>query len=162
MQIVRDSLAMDSKGTPEGLGALTVRWLDRGYNHGDFDGLESIFKPKIRGILNGMSFCVTFQELKNMTAAWRAAFPDIQCAFLAQLVDQNRVFDYTFFTGTHTGASFGGIPPSGRPFRFHQMTLATFEDGCLARIDEVFDFRTFERQLGGRVNFAVEWTQSQS
>lgn len=82
-------------------------------------------------------------------STWFAAFPDLTVEVKHQVAEGDLVADHIVFGGTHSGASFNGIEPSGAAFSFTQTTIARIEDGKIAEIWEDFDWRGLMRQLGG-------------
>ncbi|HZS29658.1 MAG TPA: ester cyclase [Gaiellaceae bacterium] len=80
---------------------------------------------------------------------WLAAFPDLSCAVLLQIAEGDLVADHVTFSGTHTGAPFHGIEPSGAAFTFTQTTISRIEDGRVAEVWEDFDWRGLVQQLRG-------------
>jgi predicted ester cyclase len=81
--------------------------------------------------------------------SWVAAFPDLFAEVRVSAAEGDLVADHATFRGTHSGAPFQGIEPSGAPFTFTQTTICRIEGGKIAEIWEDWDGRGLFRQLAG-------------
>jgi predicted ester cyclase len=80
---------------------------------------------------------------------WHAAFPDLFAEVHLSVAEGDLVADHATFRGTHSGAPFQGVEPSGAPFSFTQMTICRIEDGKIAEIWEEWDWRGLWNAIAG-------------
>src|SRR5262245_57505289 len=62
---------------------------------------------------------------KQLIAAFRAAFPDLQMTIDDILADGDKVVTRSTMRGTHQG-EFMGIPPTGKPFTMGAIDIVRF------------------------------------
>lgn len=72
------------------------------------------------------------EGLVAMLAGLQAAFPDFFLTEHATVAEGDLVASRWTAGGTHTGAPFAGLPPSGRSFRIEGMSMYRVEDGRIA------------------------------
>jgi steroid delta-isomerase-like uncharacterized protein len=77
-----------------------------------------------------------------------AAVPDLHMRVVALAEHGDDVFVHWHMTGTHTGAPFEGIEPTGRALAIDGMDHFVIRDGTIATNFVVFDQMQFARQLG--------------
>lgn len=80
--------------------------------------------------------------------AARAAFPDLHVEVVQTAEQGESVFMRSEITGTHTGARYAGLLPTGRAIRVPAIDHFTIRDGRMASNFVVFDQLEFGRQLG--------------
>jgi predicted ester cyclase len=80
--------------------------------------------------------------------AVHAAFPDLRIEVLDTAEEGESVFMRSQISGTHTGAPFAGLQPTGRPVRIDAIDHFTIRDGRMASNFVVFDQLELGRQLG--------------
>ncbi|HEX8207235.1 MAG TPA: ester cyclase [Solirubrobacteraceae bacterium] len=80
--------------------------------------------------------------------AVHAALPDLHIDVLHTAEEGESVFMRSEITGTHTGAPFAGLLPTGKPIRIAAIDHFTIRDGKMASNFVVFDQMEFGRQLG--------------
>jgi steroid delta-isomerase-like uncharacterized protein len=93
----------------------------------------------------------TIHGAEGMTAYFKglfAALPDLRMRVDALAEDGDDVFVHWHMTGTHTGAPFEGIAPTGRALAIDGMDHFVIRDGTIATNFVVFDQMQFARQLG--------------
>jgi steroid delta-isomerase-like uncharacterized protein len=77
-----------------------------------------------------------------------AALPDFRMEILATAENGETVFLHWRATGTHTGAKFQGIAPTGKAVQIDGMDHFVVHDGKVVTNFVVFDQMDFGRQLG--------------
>ncbi|MGH2944558.1 MAG: ester cyclase [Solirubrobacteraceae bacterium] len=77
-----------------------------------------------------------------------AAVPDLHLKIVATAESGEDVFVHWHLTGTHTGAPFEGIEPTGRALAVDGMDHFVVRDGKIATNFVVFDQMQFARQVG--------------
>lgn len=92
--------------------------------------------------------CHGKDELAGYFEAVFAAMPDYAMRVHAVAEDGETVFVRWEATGTHTGAAFQGINPTGKTVRLDGMDQFTIRDGAVASNFVVFDQMDVGRQLG--------------
>jgi steroid delta-isomerase-like uncharacterized protein len=125
--------------------AAVRRMFDEVINKGDVDLVDELFAPEFmteapQGPLDREGF-------KHYVLAWRAGFPDVNCAVDDLVEEDDRVAWRVRATGTHTG-DFMGIPPTGNRVDFDSLNIAWFEDGRAQRHIVVMDTLKLMTQLG--------------
>ena len=128
--------------------ALTRRLWEEAWRDHRVDVGEEIFTPDIRLHVMGR----TVEGLDDMRAAlerWVASFPDLSAVVDLQAAEGDLVADRCTFSGTHGGAPFREIEPSGAAVSFTQTTFCRIDGDRIAEIWEDVDFAGFMHQLGG-------------
>ncbi len=77
-----------------------------------------------------------------------AAIPDARPTINMMAAEGDLVFVYSTYTGTHTGAGFLDLPPSGNKVRYDVVDMFRLRDGKLCEHWDVADTKTIFTQLG--------------
>lgn len=88
-----------------------------------------------------------FEDLEQLIAHWRSAFPDFRMELEDLVAEGDVVAARVRYSGTHRGEWFG-IPATGRPVDVEEMMFFRFEAGRLVEAWEVDDQLTMRTQLG--------------
>lgn len=86
-------------------------------------------------------------QIRNLYAAWFAAFPDSKITTDEVTIDGSRVAELSTMSGTDTGG-FLGLPPTRKPFRLRSAWLYTLHDGQFVRVQPIYDFTGMLVQIG--------------
>ncbi len=87
--------------------------------------------------------------IRRRTADVMAAFPDFRLERLVLLIDGDMNSDRWRATGTHDGAAFMGIEPSGRAIDVEGASFSWFDaDGLVVKDVHHWDVPTLLTQLG--------------
>ena len=78
----------------------------------------------------------------------RAAFPDIHWEVHDQIAEGDKVVNRFTISGSHTGAEFMGIPPSGKRIEIKGIGIDRLVDGIVVQGWDVADTHEMLRQLG--------------
>lgn len=87
------------------------------------------------------------EALRSHFPAFKAAFPDIKAEIQQQIVDGDRVATHWIFSGTHQG-TFYGIPATGKPVRFQNVSIARVKDGRVVAYNSETGWLTMLTQIG--------------
>lgn len=86
-------------------------------------------------------------EVKAFVAAYRRAFPGSNSTVEDQIAEGDKVVTRWCARGTHRG-QLGPIPPTGREYEMHGVTIERIADGRIAEIWVARDELGLLRQLG--------------
>ena len=111
--------------------------------------IDEIMTPDVVLRVWGQALAGRDEMRSRVEGVWLAAFPDLSCEVLVSAAEGDLVADHAAFRGTHSGAPFQGLEPSGASFSFTQTTICRIEDGKIAEIWEDWDARGLFRQLAG-------------
>lgn len=92
--------------------------------------------------------CHGADEMARYFEVLFAAVPDVHMNVLAVGESGADVFAHWHLTGTHSGAPFEGIEPTGRAVAIDGMDHFVLRDGSVATNFVVFDQMQFARQIG--------------
>jgi predicted ester cyclase len=127
--------------------ALTRRMWEEAWGGHRVDVGDEVFTADIR--LHVMGRTVEGMEMMRETfERWMSSFPDLSATVDLQAAEGDLVCDRVTLSGTHSGAPFHGIAPSGAEFSFTQTTFCRIDGERIAEIWEDVDWVGFVRQLG--------------
>lgn len=84
---------------------------------------------------------------KSFFGAWFSTIADFNYTLKKIIADEDHVWLYGTYTGTHTG-NFLGIPATGKEYQFDAVDIFRIEDGKLAEHWDVLDVYSLFKQLG--------------
>jgi len=87
------------------------------------------------------------ESMKQSTAAWRRAFPNVHCTVDDILAEGDRVAYRWTIRGTHQGG-FMGATSAGQQVTLSGMTFFRFADGQIVETWDMGDMLTLRQQLG--------------
>lgn len=90
----------------------------------------------------------TLDQLKRGIPVYFAAFPDLKFAIEDMVAEGDKVAYRVTITGTHTGAPFRGLAPSGKKILMQNTSIKRIANGKLAESWGTLDALTMMRQLG--------------
>ncbi len=135
--------------------ALIMLIFDEALNGGNLDLIDKYFtfepfeddpsRPSAWPMRTGPE---AIRDAKQQLADLRAAFPDIRWEVHEQIAEGDRVVNRFTVTGTHTGAEFMGIPPSGKRFEMKGLGIDRVVDGVVRQGWDVADTHGLLQQLG--------------
>lgn len=130
--------------------AVFARFDDRAAFFADPEGTW-IDRPHYRIVPQGLEMH-TREEVLAWFGAMFDAVPDLRMAVedvvVAGAPGRERITVRWHVTGTHSGAPWMGIEPSGRAIELRGMDLIDVEDGRVAGNCVYFDLLAFSRQVG--------------
>jgi predicted ester cyclase len=131
--------------TSETIDRITYALIERGFNQGDFDGLEAVIAPDMIEHQDGATSGI--EGVKALITELRTSFPDLHL----DLQDRVTSGDMTWFrfrsTGTNTGPLWGR-PPTGRPIDITVMDVVRVVDGRMVEHWGVADRLAVLKQTG--------------
>ncbi len=116
------------------------------FGKGKLEVLDEICDPGLRSH-DPFSGDSDLRELKESVTMYRTAFPDFNCAVLAQYLDGDTCITQWRATGTHRKA-FMGIEPTGARSSVEGITIDRYRGGKLVESWSQWDGLTLLRQLG--------------
>jgi steroid delta-isomerase-like uncharacterized protein len=87
-------------------------------------------------------------EVRAYFAAAFAALPDFHIQAERIAGDEEIVFVRWHLTGTHSGAAWMGIEPTGKRLELDGMDCFTIRDGLVVHNHVIYDTASFARQIG--------------
>jgi predicted ester cyclase len=127
--------------------ALVARFLDEVYNRGNLDVADELVADDYTSH-NRLEIEVMGPEgIKATARAQRAAFPDQESILDALIAEGDLVVVRGRDRGTHTGAPFAGIEPTGRSFEITWIDIFRVEGGKLREAWLEIDTAAFRAQL---------------
>jgi steroid delta-isomerase-like uncharacterized protein len=140
---------MTTLTTPPSTGSNVelVRWAFDRVNAHDVASLRPFWTAETVEHFNDVT-CRGTDEISAYFEATFAAVPDFRIDPVSVVGDGEDVFVHWRMTGTHTGAPFRGIAPSGRRLDFAGIDHFVIRDGKIVSNTVVFDQLTFARQVG--------------
>ena len=131
--------------TRETVDRITYALIERGFNHGDFDGLAAVVAPDMIEHQEGATSGI--EGLKALITELRTSFPDLHL----ELQDSATSGDTSWFrfrsTGTNTGPLWGR-PPTGLPIDITVMDVVRIVDGRMVEHWGVADRLAVLKQVG--------------
>ncbi len=92
--------------------------------------------------------CVGADAIAAYFAEAFAALPDFHMEMVRLIAEGDDVFVHWHLTGTHSGAPFQGIAPTGRRVALDGMDHFVLRDGVVVSNFVVYDQMQFARQIG--------------
>ena len=126
------------------------RWFEEVWNKGREGAIDEMMSPHSIG--HGLTH-PEGREVDGMTAfrsfhkSFRSAFPDLHINVEEAIIDGDRTAARCLVTGTHTGEALAGKAATGKPIKFHGMTMFRVKDGKIVESWNNFDFTTMYKQL---------------
>ena len=109
--------------------------------------VRSVFQTIFSGDFAPFDSHPGLAALKQHFPPMLVAFPDFHAELKQQIVDGDRVGTHWVFRGTHLG-EFQGIPPTGRPVEFQNLSISRVIDGRIVNYNSEIGFLTVLRQIG--------------
>ncbi len=123
------------------------RYLEEGWNGGNFAVLEEIVAPDFKDHANPPGFPSGLDGLKAVFTTLRTAFPDLKATIDDVTADGDKVWARTMQQGTHTGQLMG-MAPTGRRMTMANIGIYRFSDGKMVEHWAVSDQLGMMQQLG--------------
>lgn len=135
--------------TPEEAKAVVRRWNEEAWSGGNYDLAYEIISPDmtVHGA-GGQKVGMGPDALIELIRTWRNAFPDGYMTIEDLIVEGDLVGVRNSWHGTHTGADFYGIPPSGNRVDVTSIGLDRVVDGKVVEGWGEMDMVGMMQQLG--------------
>jgi len=99
------------------------------------------------GVYTSGGEVLSYAEYKAGYVEVIASFPDIWETLSLLVADNNRVVQKITYTGTFTGAPYGGVQANGKPIKFTATYIQTVINGWIVAEDEEIDSLTLYNQI---------------
>ena len=135
--------------------AIIMRIFEEALNQGNLDLIDEFFtfepfedNPSAPSAWHLKSGKEAIEAAKQELIDLRAAFPDIHWEVHDQIAEGDNVVNRVTMTGTHTGAAFMGIPPSGKRIEVKEIGIDRLANGIVVQGWSVMDTYALLQQLG--------------
>lgn len=118
------------------------------WNQNNFARLESQCAPEFVLHFRGEHITFDMNRLRALVDNWRKAFPDIRCVVEDLIGEDDRVAVRLSFSGTHTGAEWFGLQPSGKKWNVTEQVFIRLENVKIVEAWEDYDEYAMRQQLG--------------
>ena len=129
--------------TPEEHKAIVRRFFDDVWNGQKLEVVDDVFAATV--LLNGQP--VPREAIKQLVAARRVAFPDIQLVVEDQVAEGDKVSTRRTWQATHRGP-YRGIDATGRRVKWTQISIVRLAEGRIVEDWPVSDELSILQQLG--------------
>lgn len=129
--------------TPEEHKAIVRRFFDDVWNGQKLEVVDDVFAATV--LLNGQP--VPREAIKQLVAARRVAFPDIQVVVEDQVAEGDKVSTRRTWQATHRGP-YRGITATGRRVKWTQISIVRLAQGRIVEDWPVSDELGILQQLG--------------
>jgi len=119
--------------------------IERGFNNGDFDGLEALVAPDMIEHQDGATSGI--DGLRALITELRTAFPDLHLEIQDTAISGDTAWFRIRATGTNDGPIWGR-PATGRPMDITVMDVLRFSDGRMVEHWGVADRLAMLKQIG--------------
>jgi len=123
--------------------AIARRFFEDVWNQQKLEAIDDIFAATV--VLNGQS--VARNAFRQLVAARRAAFPDIQVTVEDQVAEGDKVSTRRTWQATHQGP-YRGVAATGRRVKWTQISIVRFVEGRIVEDWAVADELSILQQLG--------------
>ena len=131
--------------TSETIEQISRAVIERGFNHGDFDGLEAVVAPDMVEHQDGATSGI--DGLRALITELRTAFPDLHLEIQDSATSGDAAWFRIRSTGTNDGPLFGR-PPTGRPMDITVIDVIRVADGRMVEHWGVADRLAMLKQIG--------------
>ncbi len=125
-----------------------VRQLFELWNSGETTRVGEFYDPAYTADYQPYSSRVGLDGARAMIEGAHATFPDYHEELLEMTAEDDRVAVWLRITGTHSGAPWGPVPPSGKRVSYEEMLVLTFRDGKVVHQRGIADNLSLLRQFG--------------
>ncbi len=132
--------------TPDDLKTLARNFFNEVWNRRDESAIDRYLPADAKG--NDPDFGNGREAFRAQWRQWMAAFPDLHFELVDVIAEGEMVLARWIQTGTHTGAPFLGVEPTGTKIRVEGMSLDRIVDGWLVEGFDGWDALGLRRQLG--------------
>jgi predicted ester cyclase len=132
--------------TNDEIRELARRFFQEVWNNRDEAAIDRYIAADAAG--NDPTFGAGREAFRRQWRAWQAAFPDLHFQVEEIVAEGDTVVTRWTLTGTHTGAPFEDVEPSGAAIRVGGMSLDHIRDGMIVSGFDGWDELGFRRALG--------------
>lgn len=132
--------------TPDELKQCARDFFEQIWNQKDESAIDRFIVDNVHG--NDADFGTGRESFKKQWRQWIAAFPDLHFEIVDIIAEGDKVLTRWIQTGTHTGAPFMGVAPTGTKIRVEGMSFDTIADFKVVEGCDGWDALGLRRQLG--------------
>jgi len=134
-------------GSPEE-NKKVVAQIVEAYNNRDRDGCDASFAdPLVAHAGDGDLVMTHDQHWEEWEKAY-ATFPDHEATILGMIAEDDHVYLYWTYSGTHLGKDWRGVEPTGKYAEWRAFVDYRLEDGKVVEAWEIHDNLEMYLQLG--------------
>ena len=108
--------------------AIVRRFVEAGYNEGNFDAWDDICVADLALGWPPNSDLTNLEVLKQSISRDRMGFPDLQAVIDDMIAEENKVVARITYHGTNTG-QWGKFPPTGKPVSTTSVIIFRLAEG---------------------------------
>jgi steroid delta-isomerase-like uncharacterized protein len=127
--------------------AVAKRWVEEIWNNGDFSSADEYVADDIHFRSSQASAFTGIDQLKEMVAGNRAAFPDGHFTIDEEIGEGDALAHRWTFRGTHKG-EFLGVEGTGKPVEVTGTAVTHFKDGMIVQHLADVDMLSILQQVG--------------
>lgn len=131
----------------ESIKELARRWAEEIWNNGDFTSAPEYVSDDIHFRSSQVPAFDGIENLKEMVAGNRTAFPDGHFSVEEEIAEGNAVVHRWTFRGTHEG-EFLGVAGTGKPVEVTGTAVTHFKDGKIVKHLADVDMLSILQQVG--------------
>ncbi len=125
-----------------------IKDLFQAWNDHNIHGILSFYSPDCEGKDVGLPTVQRGQQaIEQVVTEYLSAFPDIRFSQMDMVIQKNRTAISWVAEATHQGVLMK-IPPTWRKVSVRGVTLLTFENGKVTRMESIWDVAGLLRDLG--------------
>jgi steroid delta-isomerase-like uncharacterized protein len=125
--------------------AVAGRVFEEIFNQGNFQVADEIYATDF--VNHGLHRSIDLQEDQAAVHAEKKAFPDLKMTVTLMVAEGDLVTAVWVFRGTHTGAGYDGLPPTGVKLELRGITVWRIVDGKIREEWTSFDQLQAARQF---------------
>jgi predicted ester cyclase len=133
-----------------------IRRLNDEMNRGNLDVIDQVFAGTFVSIAlwpeprmpQGITATSELERIRQGTAMFRAALPDITTTIEAMTAEGDTVMVCTSTQGTHSGAPFLGVLPTGQRLQWTSFDIYRLANGKIVEVRSLWDRLGVWQQLG--------------
>ena len=133
--------------------AIAGRVFEEIFNQGKFQVAEEIYAKDF--VNHGLHRNIDLQEDQAAARAEKKAFPDLKMTVNLMVAEGDLVTAVWTFRGTHTGAGYYGLPPTGAKVELRGITVWRIVDGKIREEWTSFDQLRLARQFVAQLKWPL-------
>jgi steroid delta-isomerase-like uncharacterized protein len=133
--------------------AVAARVFEEIFNQGKFQVADEIYAKDF--VNHGLHRNFTLQEDQAAVHAEKSAFPDLKMSVVLMEAEGDLVTVVWILRGTHTGAGYDGLPPTGVKLELRGITVWRIVDGKIREEWTSFDQLQAARQFVAQLKWQL-------
>lgn len=132
---------------------IAARVFEEIFNQGKFQVADEIYAKDF--LNHGLRRNFDLQEDQAAVHAEKKAFPDLKMSVILMAAEGDLVTAVWVFRGTHTGAGYDGLPPTGVKLELRGITVWRIVDGKIREEWTSFDLLQAARQFVSQLKWQL-------